>query len=169
MDQAERIRTQPQGAGRGGRPLGRLLLALVMASVLVAAACGSDGEDTAPRAAPPAPATTASTAAEAADTDPAETGATEADAAAAEPADTGEDAAEQIGGDLNLYNWTDYISEDLLARFSDETGIAVNLSNYDSNETMLAALAAGATGYDVIVPSDYIIPQLIEQAPDPAD
>ena len=146
--------------GRGGRPPGRLLLALVMASVLVAAACGSDGEDTAPRAAPPAPATTASTAA---DTGPAETGGTEADAAAAEPADTGEDAAEQIGGDLNLYNWTDYISEDLLARFSDETGISVNLSNYDSNETMLAALAAGATGYDVIVPSDYIIPQLIEQ------
>ena len=146
--------------GRGGRPPGRLLLALVMASVLVAAACGSDGEDTAPRAAPPAPATTASTAT---DTGPAETGGTEADAAAAEPADTGEDAAEQIGGDLNLYNWTDYISEDLLARFSDETGISVNLSNYDSNETMLAALAAGATGYDVIVPSDYIIPQLIEQ------
>ena len=145
---------------RGGRPLGRLLLALVMASVLVAAACGSGGEDPAPRAAPPAPATTASTAA---DTGPAETGATEADAAAAEPAGTGEDAAGQIGGELNLYNWTDYISEDLLARFSDETGISVNLSNYDSNETMLAALAAGATGYDVIVPSDYIIPQLIEQ------
>ena len=163
--------------GRGGRPPGRLLLALVMASVLVAAACGSDGEDTAPRAAPPAPATTASTAGDAADTGPAETGTTEAEAAAPEPAaaeagptepaelaGTGEAAtAGQIGGELNLYNWTDYISEDLLARFSDETGISVNLSNYDSNETMLAALAAGATGYDVIVPSDYIIPQLIEQ------
>jgi spermidine/putrescine transport system substrate-binding protein len=64
---------------------------------------------------------------------------------------------------VNLYNWTDYISDDLLARFIEETGIAVNLSNYDSNETMLATLAAGGAGYDVIVPSDYIIPQLIEQ------
>ena len=64
---------------------------------------------------------------------------------------------------MNIYNWTDYISEDLLNRFTEETGIAVNLSNYDSNETMLATLAAGGTGYDVIVPSDYIIPLLIEQ------
>ncbi len=97
-------------------------------------------EPAAPAEAPPAPPEA-----------PAETDAGEA-------ADTG-----QIGGELNLYNWTDYISEDLLSRFSEETGIAVNLSNYDSNETMLATLAAGATGYDVIVPSDYIIPQLIEQ------
>lgn len=94
-------------------------------------------------------------------------------ACAAPPTDTTEsassassDSAESpagIGGSLNLYNWTDYISTDLLERFTEETGIEVNLSSYDSNETMLATLAAGGTGYDVIVPSDYIIPQLIEQ------
>jgi len=78
----------------------------------------------------------------------------------------GSDAGEfpsDVGGSLNLYNWTDYISQDLLDRFTEETGIEVNLSNFDSNETMLATLAAGGTGYDIIVPSDYIIPTLIEQ------
>jgi len=77
--------------------------------------------------------------------------------------ESADDAPAATGGELNLYNWTDYISEDLLAQFTEETGIEVNLSNYDSNETMLAALAAGGTGYDVIVPSDYIIPQLIDE------
>ena len=45
-------------------------------------------------------------------------------------------------GELNLYNWTDYISPDLLKRFESETGIKVNLDNYDSNETLLAKLQA---------------------------
>ncbi|MEM7534500.1 MAG: extracellular solute-binding protein [Chloroflexota bacterium] len=96
---------------------------------------------------------------------PAESGATEsADTEAADATESDADAfPTDVGGELNLYNWTDYISLDLLERFTEETGIEVNLSNYDSNETMLATLAAGGTGYDVIVPSDYIIPQLIEQ------
>jgi spermidine/putrescine transport system substrate-binding protein len=66
------------------------------------------------------------------------------------------------GGELNLYNWTDYISPELLKRFESETGIKVNLDNYDSNETMLAKLQAGGANYDVIVPSDYMVKQMIE-------
>ena len=95
--------------------------------------------------------------------DAADTSATEPPATTAPATDAPTTVPAATGGELNLYNWTDYISEDLLARFSEETGITVNLSNYDSNETMLATLAAGGTGYDVIVPSDYIIPTLIEQ------
>jgi len=76
------------------------------------------------------------------------------------------------GGELNLYNWTDYISPDLLKRFESETGITVNLDNFDSNETMLAKLQAGGANYDVIVPSDYMVAQMIElgllQEVDPA-
>ena len=143
--------------GRGGRRPGRPVLPLLIGLALMGAACGSDdGSGAAPPPAPPPPATAA----------PAPEPAPPADAAPAPaPAETdaGDTVGDRIGGELNLYNWTDYISEDLLGRFSEETGIAVNLSNYDSNETMLATLAAGGTGYDVIVPSDYIIPQLIEQ------
>jgi len=76
------------------------------------------------------------------------------------------------GGEVNLYNWTDYISPELLERFESETGITVNLDNYDSNETMLAKLQAGGANYDVIVPSDYMVAQMIElgllQEVDPA-
>ncbi len=143
-----------------------LLLPVLIVLALFAAACGND-DDTQPAQ----PAQPEQTAEPAATTAPSEPDAPE-EPDASDAAD-GEDAApqpeepaeadEQIGGEVNLYNWTDYISEDLLARFSDETGIKVNLSNYDSNETMLATLAAGATGYDVIVPSDYIIPLLIDQ------
>lgn len=76
------------------------------------------------------------------------------------------------GGELNLYNWTDYISPDLIDRFESETGITVNLDNYDSNETLLSKLQAGGANYDVIVPSDYMVAQMIElgllQEVDPA-
>ena len=76
------------------------------------------------------------------------------------------------GGELNLYNWTDYISPELLKRFESETGITVNLDNFDSNETLLAKLQAGGANYDVIVPSDYMVAQMIElgllQEVDPA-
>ena len=160
--------TAPNG-GTTHRPTTRLLAPALLVLALLAAACGSD--DDADTAQTQQPATTAAPAADD-QADAQEQATDEASAADAEPvaeeptgeADAAEEpAAEQIGGEVNLYNWTDYISEDLLARFTSETGIAVNLSNYDSNETMLATLAAGGSGYDVIVPSDYIIPTLIEQ------
>jgi len=66
------------------------------------------------------------------------------------------------GGELNLYNWTDYISPDLLKRFEAETGIKVNLDTFDSNETMLAKIQAGGANYDIVVPSDYMVKQMIE-------
>jgi len=66
------------------------------------------------------------------------------------------------GGELNLYNWTDYISPDLLDRFESETGITVNLDTYDSNETLLAKLQSGGANYDVIMPSDYMVAQMID-------
>lgn len=42
------------------------------------------------------------------------------------------------GGELNFYNWGNYTSPKLLEKFTEETGITVNLDGYDSNETMLA-------------------------------
>ncbi|MCF8554890.1 MAG: hypothetical protein K9F93_02185, partial [Candidatus Nanopelagicales bacterium] len=60
-------------------------------------------------------------------------------------------------GVVNLYNWTDYIDPALLDKFEAETGIEVILDTFDSNETLLAKLQSGATGYDIIMPSDYMV------------
>ncbi len=59
----------------------------------------------------------------------------------------------QAEGELNLYNWGDYINPEVLKRFEAETGIKVNLDTYGTNEEMLAKIQAGATGYDIVFPS----------------
>lgn len=56
-------------------------------------------------------------------------------------------------GQLNLYNWGDYINPAVLERFTAETGISVTLDTYGPNEEMLAKIQAGATGYDIVFPS----------------
>jgi putrescine transport system substrate-binding protein len=54
---------------------------------------------------------------------------------------------------LNIYNWSDYIAEDTIAKFEAETGIDVTYDVYDSNETLEAKLLAGSSGYDIVVPT----------------
>jgi len=64
---------------------------------------------------------------------------------------------------LNLYAWSEYIPPDLLDAFSREHGIDVNYDTYASNEELLAKMQAGASGYDVIVPSDYMVTVMAAQ------
>lgn len=66
-------------------------------------------------------------------------------------------------GELFLYNWSNYTPPELLRKFEEETGIKVTLDVYDSNETLLAKLQAGAAGYDVIVPSSYMVKIMIDE------
>ena len=62
---------------------------------------------------------------------------------------------------LNIYNWSDYIAEDTIAKFEAETGIKVTYDVYDSNEVLEAKLMAGSTGYDVVVPTgDFLSRQI---------
>lgn len=56
-------------------------------------------------------------------------------------------------GELNVYNWGDYINPAVLDAFSEEYGVDVTLDTYGSNEEMLAKIQAGATGYDIVFPS----------------
>lgn len=58
---------------------------------------------------------------------------------------------------VNLYTWADYFKPEVLDAFTKTTGIKVQVDTYDSNETLQGKLMAGATGYDVIVPSDYMV------------
>ena len=128
-------------------------LAVTMAGVLALTGCG--GETTigagASSAASEAASAVASTAASAA-------GSSAAPAASA----TAAAFPTSSGGDLNLYNWSDYIPPEEIKRFEEETGIKVHLDVYDSNDSMIAKLQAGGANYDVIVPTDYAVAQLIE-------
>ena len=54
---------------------------------------------------------------------------------------------------VHIYNWSDYIAEDTVAKFEQETGYKVVYDVYDSNEVLEAKLLAGNSGYDVVVPS----------------
>jgi len=54
---------------------------------------------------------------------------------------------------LNVYNWSDYIAEDTLNKFEQQTKIKVTYDVFDSNEVLEAKLLAGKSGYDVVVPS----------------
>ncbi len=63
---------------------------------------------------------------------------------------------------LNLYNWSDYVAKSTIPSFEKKTGIKVTQDVYSSNEELLAKLQAGGTGYDVIVPSDYMVSIMIK-------
>jgi len=71
-------------------------------------------------------------------------------------------ALAQSKGQVNVYNWSDYIAPELLKDFEKATGIKVNYTTYDSNEILEAKLRAGRSGYDVVVPtaSPFFVRQL---------
>ena len=64
---------------------------------------------------------------------------------------------------VNVCSWGEYIDEDLIYKFEDETGIKVNYQTAESNEALYSLLKTGAGDYDVIVPSDYMIARLIDE------
>ena len=76
-------------------------------------------------------------------------------------------AAENIT--LNVYNWGLYISDgsdesvDVLSAFEELTGIHLNYTTFDSNESLYAKMKSGGASYDVIVPSDYMVGRLIAE------
>ncbi len=76
----------------------------------------------------------------------------EAPAAATAPAAVAQAAANTEEKVLNVYNWPDYIAQDMVANFTQETGIKVNYQTFENNEALHAKLVAGNTGYDIVVP-----------------
>ena len=66
-------------------------------------------------------------------------------------------------GKLYVYNWGEYIDEDVIKEFEEETGIKVIYDMFETNEIMYAKLAQDPSAYDVICPSDYMIAKLIEK------
>ena len=64
---------------------------------------------------------------------------------------------------VNVCSWGEYIDENLIYQFEEETGIKVNYQTAESNEALYSLLKTGAGDYDVIVPSDYMIARLIDE------
>lgn len=73
---------------------------------------------------------------------------------------------ELAGTELNVYNWGEYLSDgsdgsiDVNREFERLTGIKVNYTTFESNETMYSQLKNGGVSYDIIIPSDYMIARL---------
>lgn len=71
--------------------------------------------------------------------------------------------AAQAAEQLNVVSWSGYFSPEILNKFEKETGIKVTVDSYDSNETLLAKLKQGGSGYDVAIPSHQFVPILIKE------
>jgi putrescine transport system substrate-binding protein len=84
-----------------------------------------------------------------------------AETPAAAPSSAAAPAAEEKV--LNVYNWSDYIAPDTIAKFEAATGIKVNYDVYDGNEVLEAKLLAGRSGFDVVVPSANFLERQIKQ------
>lgn len=78
--------------------------------------------------------------------------------------DSAQGGAESTSGsnELYVYNWGEYIDEDVITQFEDETGIKVVYDLFETNEEMYPVIEAGAVNYDVVCPSDYMIQKMRE-------
>lgn len=65
--------------------------------------------------------------------------------------------------ELQIYNWGNYTNPKLIKKFEKETGIKVTITDYDSNDTALAKVKAGGSGFDIVVPSASYVPIWISE------
>ncbi|WP_144720607.1 ABC transporter substrate-binding protein [Agrococcus jejuensis] len=64
---------------------------------------------------------------------------------------------------LSIYGWSGEVPDGVIAAFEEETGIEVTFDSFDSNETMIAQLDSGQSGYDVVQPSQYAVQLLVQR------
>lgn len=66
-------------------------------------------------------------------------------------------------GELNIYNWGNYTSPDLIKKFEEQYKVKVTVTDYDSNDTALAKVRQGGHGFDIVVPSASVVPVWIKE------
>lgn len=71
-------------------------------------------------------------------------------------------SAKSENGEVIVYNWGEYIDPEVLELFEEETGIKVVYDEFETNETMYPKIEAGASQYDLVCPSDYMIDKMIQ-------
>jgi len=69
----------------------------------------------------------------------------------------------QAEGELNIFNWGNYTSPDLIKKFEEAYKVKVTITDYDSNDTALAKARQGGTGFDIVVPSQNYVPIWIQE------
>lgn len=74
-----------------------------------------------------------------------------------------EGGEQELADELHIYNWSEYIDPQIFDDFEAEYGVKVVEDTFSSNEELLAKIQAGATGYDLIVPSDYMVEIMIAE------
>ena len=72
-------------------------------------------------------------------------------------------AIASAAGELNIYNWGNYTSPELIEKFEKEYDVKVTVTDYDSNDTALAKIKAGGHGFDIVVPSASYVPIWIRE------
>lgn len=104
---------------------------------LVTPACGTAAPSTAPTAAPTAAQSTAAA------------------------SETTVDKS-KLSTELALYNWSEYIAPEVIKKFEQEYGVKVTIDSYEDNESLFAKFQAGGNpGYDLVLPTDYMIEKMI--------
>jgi spermidine/putrescine transport system substrate-binding protein len=76
--------------------------------------------------------------------------------------DDSSSATAAVEGTLVYYNWVDYVNPKTYDAFTDETGVKIKKDFYESNEELQAKLQGGARGFDLIVPTGYMVQILAE-------
>src|SRR4030042_5682318 len=66
-------------------------------------------------------------------------------------------------GELNIYNWGNYTSPEMIKKFEDTHKVKVTITDYDSNDTALAKIRQGGHGFDIGVPSGHFVPIWIKE------
>ena len=71
--------------------------------------------------------------------------------------------AAHADGELNIFNWGNYTSPEMIKKFEEKYDVKVSITDYDSNDTALAKVRTGGHGFDVVVPSANYVPIWISE------
>ena len=66
-------------------------------------------------------------------------------------------------GELNIFNWGNYTSPEMIKKFEEAYKVKVTVTDYDSNDTALAKIRQGGHGFDIVVPSASVVPIWISE------
>ena len=75
----------------------------------------------------------------------------------------GSTVAARADGALNIFNWGNYTSPEMIKKFEDTYKVKVTITDYDSNDTALSKIRQGGHGFDIVVPSQNYIPIWISE------
>src|SRR5690625_2844875 len=72
-------------------------------------------------------------------------------------------ADDELSDELIIFNWSEYMPDQVIKDFEEEFGVEVTYSTFSSNQEMLAKVRSGTVAYDIVVPSDFYV-QVMQEA-----